>query len=45
METFVLTLFIFMSFIASGMTLGLIFKPIKGSCGGINCRCKNGTDN
>ncbi len=45
METFVLTLFIFMSFAASGMLFGLLFKPIKGSCGGINCRCKNDTDN
>lgn len=44
METFILTLLIFMSFIASGMSLGLLFKPIKGSCGGINCRCKDGTN-
>ena len=45
METFLLTTFVFMAFIASGMSFGLLFKPIKGSCGGINCRCKNGADN
>ena len=39
METFVLTLFIFMAFVASGISFGLLFKPIKGSCGGINCKC------
>ena len=44
METFLLTTFVFMAFIASGMSLGLLFKPIKGSCGGINCRCKDGAN-
>ncbi len=39
METFLLTLFVFMAFIASGISFGLLFKPIKGSCGGINCKC------
>ena len=39
METFLLTLFVFMAFIASGIYFGLLFKPIKGSCGGINCKC------
>tara|TARA_Y100001972_G_scaffold41509_1_gene51342 strand:+ start:2038 stop:2166 length:129 start_codon:yes stop_codon:yes gene_type:complete len=39
METFILTLFIFMAFIASGISFGLFFKPLKGSCGGINCKC------
>ncbi len=42
MDIFLLTLFVFMAFIASGMSFGLLFKPIKGSCGGINCRCKHG---
>ena len=45
METFLLTSFIFMSFIASGVSFGLLHKPIKGSCGGINCRCKDGNNN
>ena len=44
MENFLLTAFIFMSFMAAGMSFGLLFKPIKGSCGGINCRCKDGTN-
>ena len=39
METFLLTLFVFMDFIASGISFCLLFKPIKGSCGGINCKC------
>jgi hypothetical protein len=27
------------------MSLGLLMnKPLKGSCGGMNCRCKNGTE-
>jgi len=28
-----------------GMSLGLLMnKPLKGSCGGLNCRCKNGAE-
>ncbi len=44
MEEFLLTVITIGCFIASGMSFGLLFKPLKGSCGGINCRCKNGTD-
>ena len=39
MEIFLITLFIFMAFLASGISFGILFKPIKGSCGGINCKC------
>ena len=45
MELFLITLFVFMSFIASSLSLAaMLNRPIKGSCGGINCRCKNGAD-
>ena len=39
MEIFLITLFIFMAFVASGISFGILFKPIKASCGGINCKC------
>jgi hypothetical protein len=45
METFIFT-FGLLSIITFCMSLGYIImnKPIKGSCGGINCRCNNGTE-
>ena len=28
---------------ATVMSIGLLFnKPLRGSCGGLNCECKNG---
>ena len=40
MTTFLLTIGI-MTTITALMSLGLIMKrPLKGSCGGIDCRCK-----
>lgn len=46
MELFLITLFVFMSFTASSLSLAaMLNRPIKGSCGGINCRCKDGTNN
>ena len=40
-EMFLVTCFAFMSFVTVGLTLATINKPIRGSCGGLNCRCKN----
>ena len=40
-ETFLLTCFVFMCFVTVGLTLATIHKPIRGSCGGLNCRCKH----
>ena len=44
MVEFAITLTIIVLFTAV-MSVGLLFnKPLKGSCGGLNCRCKNGTE-
>ena len=40
-DYFLLTVIIFISFVTIGLTLATINKPIKGSCGGLNCRCKH----
>tara|TARA_Y100001938_G_C7788401_1_gene281315 strand:- start:79 stop:213 length:135 start_codon:yes stop_codon:yes gene_type:complete len=41
MIEFIITLTITILFVAV-MSVGLLMhKPLKGSCGGINCRCKN----
>ena len=43
METFGLSLII-MTLLVASMSIGLLRnKSIRGSCGGINCRCKNGS--
>tara|TARA_B100000963_G_C22405605_1_gene570874 strand:+ start:337 stop:471 length:135 start_codon:yes stop_codon:yes gene_type:complete len=43
METFGLTMGL-MTILVLGMSFGLLAnKPLRGSCGGLNCRCKNGT--
>ncbi len=40
MIEFVITLVMIVLFV-SVMSVGLLMhKPLKGSCGGINCRCK-----
>lgn len=45
MELFLVSLFVFMSFTAANMSLAsMLNRPIKGSCGGINCRCKDVTN-
>jgi hypothetical protein len=44
METFGITI-VLMTLLILGMSLGLLMnKPLKGSCGGMNCRCNNGTE-
>ena len=40
-DYFLVTCFVFMSFVTIGLTLAAINKPIQGSCGGLNCRCKH----
>ena len=40
-DYFLVTCFVFMSFVTVGLTLATINKPIRGSCGGLNCRCKH----
>ena len=41
MIEFVITLGMIVSFVGV-MSFGLLFnKPLKGSCGGINCKCKD----
>ena len=36
-DYFLVTCFMFMSFVTIGLTLAAINKPIQGSCGGLNC--------